>query len=81
MRRHFPGVDAVYGPRGWRLPAGMDRVYDNARAREQLGWAPRWDFAYALERVAAGEEPRSALAVAVGAKGYHAVPTGIYTTR
>ncbi len=81
VRRLFPGVDAVFGPRGWRLPAGLDRVYDNARAREQLGWAPRWDFAYALERVAAGEEPRSALAVAVGAKGYHAVPTGIYTTR
>ena len=81
VRRLFPGVDAVYGPRGWRLPAGLDRVYDNTRARERLGWAPRWDFAYALERVAAGEEPRSALAVAVGAKGYHAVPTGIYTTR
>jgi len=81
VRRLFPGVDAVYGPRGWQLPAGLDRVYDNARARDQLGWAPRWDFAYALERVAAGEEPRSALAIAVGAKGYHAVPTGIYTTR
>jgi UDP-glucose 4-epimerase len=31
--------------------------------------------------VAAGLEPRSELAIAVGAKGYHPVPTGVYTTR
>jgi UDP-glucose 4-epimerase len=31
--------------------------------------------------VAAGEEPRSALGVAVGAKGYHAESTGVYTSR
>jgi UDP-glucose 4-epimerase len=59
----------------------IERVYDNAHARESLGWRPRWDFAYALDRLAAGEEPRSALAVAVGAKGYHAETTGVYTTR
>ena len=81
VRRRCPGVDAVFGPRGWRLLPSLDRVYDNARARAELGWAPRWDFGHALERLAAGEEPRSELAAAVGAKGYHAVPTGIYTTR
>ena len=59
----------------------IERVYDNAHARARLGWAPRWDFAYALERLAAGEEPRSDLAVQVGAKGYHAEPTGVYTSR
>ena len=59
----------------------FERVYDNARARERLGWTPRHDFAYALDRLAAGEETRSALAVAVGAKGYHAESTGVYTTR
>ena len=32
-------------------------------------------------RLAAGEDPRSPLALAVGAKGYHAQPTGVYTTR
>ena len=81
VRRRCPGVDEVFGPRGWRLLPSLDRVYDNARARADLGWAPRWDFGHALERLAAGEEPRSELAAAVGAKGYHAVPTGIYTTR
>jgi hypothetical protein len=31
--------------------------------------------------MAAGEPARSALAVAVGVKGYHAESTGIYTIR
>ena len=81
VRRRFPDVDAIFGARGWRLLPSLDRVYDNARAREQLGWAPRWDFRHALDRVAAGEPARSQLAVAVGAKGYHATPTGVYTVR
>ena len=59
----------------------LDRVYVNALAREELGWAPRWDFGYALDRLRAGEEPRSELARAVGAKGYHAESTGVYTRR
>jgi UDP-glucose 4-epimerase len=76
-----PGYEAVYAQRGWRMFDRIERVYDNAHAREGLGWAPRWDFASAVERVAAGEEWRSELALAVGAKGYHAEPTGVYTTR
>jgi len=48
------------------------RVYVDDRARAALGWEPRWTFARALERLAAGEDPRSDLARAVGAKGYHA---------
>ena len=47
----------------------------------ELGWPPRYDFRHALDRLAAGEDPRSPLARAVGAKGYHAEPTGVYTTR
>jgi UDP-glucose 4-epimerase len=59
----------------------IERVYDNARAREELGWAPRYDFNHALERLEAGQDPRSELAIAIGAKGYHAVSTGPYTVR
>ncbi len=81
VRRLFPDYEATYAERGWSMFPSIDRVYDNARAREELGWAPRYDFRHALDRVAAGEEPRSELAVAVGAKGYHAVPTGVYTVR
>ena len=57
------------------LPA-IDRVYVNAHAREELGWSPAYDFRRALDGVAAGEDPRSPLALAVGAKGYHASPPG-----
>jgi nucleoside-diphosphate-sugar epimerase len=81
VARHFPDYEAIYAERGWRMFPGIERVYVNARAREELGWAPRWDFGHALERVRAGEEARSALAAAVGAKGYHAESTGPYTVR
>jgi UDP-glucose 4-epimerase len=81
VRRLFPDVDAVYGPRGWRLPASLDRVYDSARAQRDLGWRPTWTFRHALDVLAAGGEARSDLAAAVGAKGYHAQPTGPRTTR
>jgi hypothetical protein len=46
-----------------------------------LGWTPRYDFRRVLDLLAAGEDPRSPLARAVGAKGYHAVSTGVYTAR
>jgi UDP-glucose 4-epimerase len=81
VRRLFPACGEVYEALGWELPASIERAYVNERARSDLGWSPRWDFGYALERLAAGEEPRNELAVAVGAKGYHAVPTYPYTAR
>ena len=71
----------VYAQRGWRMFDGIERVYDNTLAREQLGWAPRHDFATAVEGLAAGNDPRSALTLEVGVKGYHAISTGIYTVR
>jgi len=81
VRRHVPEYEALYAARGWTMFPSLDRVYDNTRAREELGWAPRFDFRYALQRLQAGEAPRSELADVVGAKGYHAVSTGVYTAR
>jgi UDP-glucose 4-epimerase len=81
VRRLFPDYERVYAERGWAMFPGIDRVYDNARARADLGWAPRYDFRRALDLVAAGEEFRSELARTVGAKGYHAESTGVYTVR
>src|SRR4051794_36967006 len=81
VRRVVPAYEQVYEQRSWTMFDSLDRVYDNARAREELRWAPRHDFASAIERLAAGEDPRSPLALAVGAKGYHAESTGPYTTR
>jgi UDP-glucose 4-epimerase len=81
VRRLFPEFEATYEERGWRMLPSIERVYVNARAREELGWEPRWDFRRALELVSAGEDARSALALAVGAKGYHEQSTGPYTVR
>jgi UDP-glucose 4-epimerase len=81
VARRFPDWEEIYAARGWRMFESIERVYVNERARRDLGWAPRWDFRRALDALAAGEEPRSALAVAVGAKGYHAESTGVYTSR
>jgi nucleoside-diphosphate-sugar epimerase len=81
VARRFPHYQQVYGDHGWRIFPSIERVYVNERARTELGWEPRYDFAYALELLANGQEVRSELAKRVGAKGYHAESTGIYTVR
>ena len=81
VRRRFPGCEEVYARLGWRMFPSIERVYDNARARSELGWAPRYDFGSVLGLLEAGEAPRSALASVVGAKGYHVTTTGPYTVR
>ena len=81
VRRLFPGFEEVYARLGWQMFPGIGRVYVNQRAREDLDWAPRYDFQHVLDALAAGQDFRSPLALAVGAKGYHAESTGVYTTR
>ena len=81
VRRLFGDYEAVYTDRGWTMFPRIERVYVNARARHDLGWSPRHDFRHALDRLAAGEDPRSELAREIGLKGYHAVVTGPYTAR
>src|SRR5213075_3134524 len=71
LARRVPHYAAEYAKRGWNMFPVLDRVYDNARAREKLGWAPRWDFAFVLERLRRGEDFLSPLARAIGKKGYH----------
>jgi UDP-glucose 4-epimerase len=70
VRRLYPGYEAAFAARGWRMLESIERVYVNERARRELGWRPRHDFASALERLRAGEPHGSPLAAAVGAKGY-----------
>jgi nucleoside-diphosphate-sugar epimerase len=81
VRRLFPGAEAEYTRRGWTMFPRIDRVYVSARARADLGWRPRYDFRHLLDRLKAGQDPRSPLSLAVGAKGYHPVPAGPYTVR
>lgn len=80
VRRYFPGFDVAYGRRGWQMFPSIDRVYVNTKARRELGWEPRYDFRWALQRIQEGRHPASDLARTVGRKGYHSQPTGVYTT-
>jgi nucleoside-diphosphate-sugar epimerase len=80
VERLLPGYAAEYGRLGWRMFPAIGRVYVNARARADLGWAPRYDFRAVLDALKAGEDPRSPLAQVIGMKGYHDKPTGVYTS-
>jgi UDP-glucose 4-epimerase len=71
-KRRVPEYEAIYAAHGWKLPSGIDRVYVNTLARNELGWRPKHDFGQLLQRLAAGEEFRSPMALAIGSKGYHA---------
>jgi UDP-glucose 4-epimerase len=71
LARYFPEYPAIYAKLGWTMLPALDRVYVNARARELLGWRPKYDFAHVLRCVAAGEEYRSPITLSIGAKGYH----------
>ncbi|MEE4360042.1 MAG: NAD(P)-dependent oxidoreductase [Pseudomonadales bacterium] len=51
IERRLPGILARLEALGWRLPQGIDRIYDNGRARDRLGWAPKHDFETVLTRV------------------------------
>jgi UDP-glucose 4-epimerase len=72
LKRKFPYYEEVYARHGWRMFPSIDRVYVNQRARDDLGWRPRYDFEYVLEKLRSGDDPRSPLSLAVGSKGYHA---------
>lgn len=71
LRRRVPGAEAIYARLGWRMLPSLDRVYDSTRAQRALGWRPRHDFATVIARRAETGDIRSALAQAIGAKGYH----------
>ena len=71
VRDLFPDYEEEYGRRGWTMASGFDRVYVNQRAREELGWRPRFDFRRVLDSLHADEDVFSPLARAVGSKGYH----------
>jgi len=72
VRGLFPDYEEVYRQRGWRMLPGIDRVYVNYRARQELAWQPRFDFRHILDRLRRGDDVFSPLARAVGSKGYHA---------
>jgi nucleoside-diphosphate-sugar epimerase len=72
VARRVPRYRDVYAARGWTMFPGIDRVYVNERARRELGWQPRYDFARVLELIASEGVAGSPLARMIGSKGYHA---------
>jgi hypothetical protein len=50
---------------------GIDRVYVNKRARNELGWEPQHNFNNVLDRLKANDKLLSPLAYIIGVKGYH----------
>ncbi len=70
----MPEWEAVYARLGWRMAPTIHRVYDNARARAELGWLPSHDFATVLARVGGGGDIASPLARAKEAKGGSPLP-------
>jgi UDP-glucose 4-epimerase len=71
LTKYYPDFPALFAKAGWKMLPTLDRVYVNDKARQLLGWAPKYDFRHVLRCLAANEDYRSALAIAVGAKGYH----------
>ena len=71
VRERVPDYESEYAHRGWKMFPGIERVYVNERARNELGWQPNYDFASLIDRLRRGEDLRSPLAKLVGAKGYH----------
>jgi nucleoside-diphosphate-sugar epimerase len=71
VKRYVPLYERVYASLGWSMFPRIDRIYVNQKARLELGWRPRHDFANIIERLRVGEDHRSLLARAVGSKGYH----------
>jgi len=71
VRERAPGWEGEYARRGWRMFPSIDRVYDNALARRELGWRPKWDFKAIVERLRETGDIRGLLAREIGVKGYH----------
>ncbi|OHE92450.1 NAD dependent epimerase/dehydratase [Colletotrichum orchidophilum] len=76
-----PGCAVVFEKLGWTCLGRLDRVYDSSKAVRELGWRPQWTIGKVVEKLSRGEDWRSELTHKVGKKGYHAVSTGVYTTR
>lgn len=71
VQKYFPQQQEIYQQLGWKMFPGIERVYDNAKARRALNWQPSYDYQHVLDSVAAGVDPQSELARVVGSKGYH----------
>ncbi len=71
VRNLYPDFEPLFQERGWKMISQIDRVYVNDKARNELGWQPKYDFRYILDRLKAHRDFRSKLSLEVGKKPYH----------
>ncbi len=71
VRKRVPAYLDIYNQFGWKMFDKINRVYVNDAARADLGWRPKYDFAYILKCLGKGSYPRSPITKSVGSKGYH----------
>lgn len=71
VAKYVPEFQDIYEKRGYRMYSTIGRVYDNERARVELGWSPSWDFRYCLRKLEDEGSYSSDLAQEIGVKGYH----------
>jgi nucleoside-diphosphate-sugar epimerase len=76
VERYFPDYPAEFARRGWKMFPRIGRVYVNEKARDELGWRPRYDFGAVLKLLESDQDHRSEIARIVGSKGYHAEEFG-----
>jgi UDP-glucose 4-epimerase len=67
----YPDFESVYEKLGWKMFPSIGRVYVNKKAREELGWKPKYDFGYIMNQLKSGGNFKSELTEMIGSKGYH----------
>lgn len=67
----FPEFEGLYQELGWRMFPAIGRVYVNQKARDELGWQPRFDFGTVLDCLGRDEDFLSPISRTIGCKGYH----------
>jgi len=67
----YPNFSLTYAHKNWKMFPSIGRVYVNEKARKELDWKPKFDFAWVLDCLKQGIDFRSPLALKIGAKGYH----------
>ena len=71
LEQYYPDYTKEYARRQWKMFPAIGRVYDNSKARQRLGWEPRYGFDHALKCLAQDKDFRSPLTHSIGKKGYH----------
>jgi UDP-glucose 4-epimerase len=71
LRKYHPDYEQIFARKKWKMFPTLGRIYVNQRAREKLGWEPKYNFGDVLKRLRADQCVLSDLALQIGAKGYH----------